>query len=137
MMMITGFGTSLQTRCLLQPDVLPKFQATHMLNGFLEVKGMAQTRGFSTLIYHNLWLFFLQTYSLLTLPRKWLRNQGIGALWLPLSMVTSVKSLVLLGLKNSSRGYPFSNLRRSSRLYVRIIRLFQSPVWVPCPSLRG
>ena len=47
--MITGFGTSLQTRCLLQPDVLPKYQATHTLNGFLEVKGMAhtQTRGLS------------------------------------------------------------------------------------------
>jgi len=42
--MITGFGTSLQTRCLLQPDVLPKYQATHTLNGFLEVMGMAHTQ---------------------------------------------------------------------------------------------
>lgn len=56
--MITGFGTSLQTRCLLQPDVLPKSQATHTLNGFLEVRGMAhtQTRGFPTLIYQPLGL---------------------------------------------------------------------------------
>lgn len=54
-LMITGFGTSLQTRCLLQPDVLPKYQA---LNGFLEVRGMAhtQTRGFPTLIYQPLGL---------------------------------------------------------------------------------
>ena len=36
-LMMTGFGTSLKSRCLLQPDVLPKFQATHRLNGFPEV----------------------------------------------------------------------------------------------------
>ncbi|KAF2281629.1 hypothetical protein GH714_043944 [Hevea brasiliensis] len=42
---------------------------------------------------------FLPTYCL---PRQWLRNQGIGALRLPFSMVTSVKSLVLLGLRKSS-----------------------------------
>lgn len=52
-LMITGFGTSLQTRCLLQPDVLPKSQATHTLNGFLEVRGMAhtQTRGGGATFY--------------------------------------------------------------------------------------
>ncbi|GER38303.1 type II secretion system protein E [Striga asiatica] len=48
----------LQTRCLLQPGVLPKSQATHTLNGFLEVRGMAhtQTKGFPTLIYQPLGL---------------------------------------------------------------------------------
>lgn len=76
--MITGFGTSLKTRCLLQPDVLPKSQATHTLNGFLEVRGMAhtQTRGFPTLIYQPLGLTslppdLLSSEAMATKPRDW------------------------------------------------------------------
>lgn len=79
--------------------------------------------------FTNLWGLdpFLPTSCLLTLPRQWLRNQGIGALRLPFSMVTSVKSLVLLGLRHSSTSadtHSQVDLRRSSRLSVRIIRLF-------------
>lgn len=88
------------------------------------------------LSHTNLWGLhpFLPTCCLLTLPRQWLRNQGIGALRLPFSMVTSVKSLVLLGLRHSSTSadtHSQVDLRRSSRLSVRIIRLFQSPVGAP------
>ena len=79
--------------------------------------------------FTNLWGLhpFLPTCCLLTLPRQWLRNQGIGALRLPFSMGTSVKSLVLLGLRHSSTSadtHSQVDLRRSSRLSVRIIRLF-------------
>ena len=83
-------------------------------------------RGAFPHFFTNLW-GFLPTCCLLTLPRQWLRNQGIGALRLPFSMVTSVKSLVLLGLRHSSTSadtHSQVDLRRSSRLSVRIIHLF-------------
>ena len=45
--MITGFGTSLQTRCLLQPDVLPKSQATHTRLSGSEGDGAYSNEGLS------------------------------------------------------------------------------------------
>ena len=135
--MITGFGTSLQTRCLLQPDVLPKYQATHTLNGFLEVRGMAhtQTSGFPTLIYQPLGLTSLppdllssdSSPAMATKSRDWRSSASLFDGY-------EFKSLVLLGLRHSSTSadtHSQVDLRRSSRLSVRIIRLFQSPVWVP------
>ena len=125
--MITGFGTSLQTRCLLQPDVLPKSQATHTLNGVLEVRGMAhtQTRGFPTLIY--------QPLGLTSLPPDLLSSDSSPAMatksrdWSSSASLFDGYECEIIGStrpKASADTHSQVDLRRSSRLSVRIISLF-------------